>query len=77
MPLVLALALRHCGVRLEEAISATTYNPAALLGFRDRGWLAPGQRADLILLRHKDERLLGYEFGGNPVDWVMAGGVVV
>jgi len=77
MPLVLALAQRHCGVTLDEAISAATYNPAKLLGFRDRGWLAPGQRADLILLRHLDERLLGYEFGGNPVDWVMAGGEVV
>jgi len=29
------------------------------------------------LLRHKDERLLAYEFGGNPVDAVICGGKLV
>jgi imidazolonepropionase len=77
MPLVIALAVRHCGIRLLEALAATTDAPARLLGFEDRGRIAPGLRADLILLRHRDERFLGYEFGGNPVEWVMASGVVV
>jgi imidazolonepropionase len=74
MPFVIALAQRHCGVRFDEALVATTYNPSQLLGFDDRGSLAPGKRADLLLLRHRDERLLGYEFGGNPVEWVMVAG---
>lgn len=77
MPLVIALAQRHCGVTSSEAIVATTYNPAVLLNCHERGSVAVGQRADLILLRHRDERLLGYEFGGNPVAWVMVGGALV
>jgi imidazolonepropionase len=77
MPLVIALAERHCGVSCEEALRATTYNPSKLLGLGDRGSVTAGQRADLILLRHRDERLLGYELGGNPVDSVMVAGALV
>ncbi|MEO6006109.1 MAG: amidohydrolase family protein, partial [Opitutus sp.] len=74
MPLVIALAVRGCGLTPAEAITASTINAAALLGFSDRGSIELGQRADLILLRHRDERLLAHEFGGNPVEWVMSGG---
>jgi hypothetical protein len=28
----------------------------------------------LILLRHRDERLLAWELGGSPVDLVICGG---
>lgn len=77
MPLAIALAVRHCGVHFHEAIASVTQRPAELLGFADRGRIARGQRADLILLRHRDERLLGLEFGGNPVDAVIAGGELV
>lgn len=76
MPLVIALAVRFCGLTPAEAIVAATINGAAALGLKDRGTIAPGQRADLVLLRHKDERLLAYEFGGNPVDVVICGGRV-
>jgi len=74
MPLAIALAVRFCGLTPAEAIGAATVNAAAVLGLRDRGMIAPGLRADLILLRHKDERLLAYEFGGNPVDLVICAG---
>ena len=74
MPLAIALAVRACGLTPSEAIAATTVNASSLLGFTDRGTIAVGQRADLILLRHKDERLLAYELGGNPVDAVICGG---
>ncbi|HTO04607.1 MAG TPA: imidazolonepropionase, partial [Opitutus sp.] len=74
MPFVIALAVRFCGLTVAEAINASTVNAAALLGFIDRGTIEPGQRADLILLRHRDERLLAYEIGGNPVDLVISGG---
>jgi imidazolonepropionase len=60
-----------------EAIQTVTNSAASLLGFTDRGGVAPGLRADLILLRHQDERLLTYEFGGNPVDLVVCGGRVI
>ena len=75
MPFVIALAVRYSGLTVAEAIVATTVNAAAVLGLSDRGTIEVGQRADLILLRHRDERLLAHEVGGNPVDLVVAGGV--
>ena len=76
MPLVVALARRQLRVTIDEAITAVTSRAAALLGFSDRGRVAPGLRADLILLRHTDERQLGYELGGNPVDVTISGGAI-
>jgi len=77
MPLAIALAVRFCGLTPAEAIVAATVNAAAVLGLKDRGTIEAGQRADLVLLRHKDERALAYEMGGNPVDVVICGGSVV
>jgi imidazolonepropionase len=77
IPLVIALAVRQCGLTPAEAIAAATVNPGSLLGLADRGRIAPGCRADLVLLRHSDERQLAYEFGGSPVDLVIVGGVRV
>ena len=74
MPFAIALAVRFCGLSPAEAIVAATVNAAAVLGLADRGTVEPGQRADLVLLRHSDERRLGYEIGGNPVDVVICGG---
>jgi imidazolonepropionase len=74
MPFVIALAVRKSGLTVAEAIAATTVNAAAVLGLNDRGTIEVGQRADLILLRHRDERLLAHEIGGNPVELVVAGG---
>ena len=77
MPMAIALAVRHCGMSVAEAISAATVNGAAVLGLSDRGYIAPGARADLILLRDTDERSLGYEYGDNPVETVVCAGEVV
>lgn len=77
MPMVIALAVRHLGLSPAEAIVASTINPARLLGLTDRGVIAPGQRADLLLLKHTDERALAFEFGGNPVDRVICAGAPV
>lgn len=77
MPLAIALAVRFCGLLPAEAIVAATYNPAQLLGFTDRGSIEVGKRADLLLLRHKDERQLAHELGGNPVDVVICGGAIM
>lgn len=74
MPFVHALALRKLGLSALEAIAATTSTAARLLGLADRGAIAPGFRADLVLLRHRDPRLLGYEIGGNPVEQVIVAG---
>jgi imidazolonepropionase len=74
MPLVIALARRQLGLTTDEAIAATTEHAALLLGLPDRGRIAPGLRADLIVLRHRDERELAHELGGNPVDAVIVAG---
>ena len=74
MPFVHALAVRKLRLSALEAISSTTSSAARLLGLTDRGVIAPGFRADLVLLRHRDPRLLGFEIGGNPVDRVIVGG---
>lgn len=76
MPFVIALAVRYCGLTPAEAIVASTVNAAAVLGLSDRGTIESGKRADVILLRHRDERQLAHEFGDNPVDLVVAGGKV-
>jgi imidazolonepropionase len=77
MPLAIALAVRCCGLTPAEAITAATVNAASVLGLTDRGMIAVGQRADLVLLRHRDERLLAYELGDNPVDLVICDGQTV
>lgn len=74
MPFVIALAVRALGLSALEAIIATTHTAAQLLGLSDRGVIRAGAHADLVLLRHRDERLLGYELGGNPVDRVWVNG---
>lgn len=72
MPFAIALATRKLGLTVNEALAACTVNAAKLLGLDDWGVIAPGKRADMILLRHTDERMLAYEFGGNPVDEVFS-----
>jgi len=74
MPLVIALGVRALGLSVLEALEATTRTPAMLLGLSDRGRLAPGARADLLLSSHRDPRLLAYELGGNPVQRVWVAG---
>lgn len=77
MPFVIALAVRHLKLTALEAITATTSRAARLLGLDDRGLVEVGKRADLLLLRHRDERQLGYELGGDPVLFVACGGELV
>jgi len=77
VPLAMVLAVRFGGLSPAEALSAATANPAALLGWDDRGRIEPGLRADLVLLEHRDERELCHEVGGNPVRALICGGEVV
>lgn len=74
MPLALAMAVRGCGLGVQEALTAGTYNPAAVLGLASRGFIAPGARADLILLRTREVRTVMQMLGHNPVATVWAGG---
>jgi imidazolonepropionase len=77
IPFAMGLAVRKCGLTPAEAITATTWNAAVLLGLPDRGWIGPGARADLVLLHQRDERELAHTVGENPVAVVIAGGVRV
>lgn len=75
LPMTIALAVRNLKITAAEAIIACTANASALLGLSRTAQLAPGMRADIIMLEHSDERALGYEFGTNPVNRVFAKGV--
>lgn len=77
MPMAITLAVRNLGITAAEAITACTTNAACLLGYADMGSLKPGNRADLIMLRHTDERQLGYEFGGSHVNLVICNGQII
>lgn len=74
IPLVVATAVRQLGLLPHEAIAAVTRTPAELLALPDRGRIAPGLRADLVLLRSADERELAYDLGSSPVAAVWAAG---
>ena len=77
MGMSMALGVRCCGFTAEEAITASCVNGAAVLGLGDRGRIEVGLRADLVVLRHSDERELAHSFGGSVTALVIAGGVVV
>lgn len=76
LPVAMAIGVRRCGLTPAEAIVAATRNAAHVLGLRDRGVVAAGARADLIILGTADERSLLYEFPSSPRA-VVAGGRVV
>jgi imidazolonepropionase len=74
LPIVCTLACTQLGLTPEEALSACTVNAAHVLGFTDRGRIAPGMRADLVLLDTLDWRYLAYYFGGDIVRTVISEG---
>ena len=53
-PLDAAFALARAGRPLAEAVALVSAHPARLVGLTDRGWLAPGLRADLVRVRLHD-----------------------
>jgi imidazolonepropionase len=59
----------------EEAWRGVTVNAARALGLADRGRLAAGQRADLVLWDATHPRELAYRFGHNPCRRVWCAGV--
>jgi imidazolonepropionase len=58
----------------EEALRGVTVNAARALGLPDRGTLAPGQRADLVLWNARQPAELCYWIGGELVRQVWLGG---
>jgi imidazolonepropionase len=75
LPLVCSLATTQLGLAPAEALAACTVNAAHVLGRADGiGRIAPGYRADLVLLDAPDWRYLAYHLGGDVVSTVVIGG---
>lgn len=77
VPMAIGLAVRGCALTAAEAIVGSTVNGAAVLGLDGCGRIAVGGRADLVVLKYRDERELAHSFGSRAVDLVMAGGRIV
>ena len=45
--------MKHTGASIVDAFRCASYNPARAVGFDDRGEIAVGKRADLIITDHK------------------------
>jgi imidazolonepropionase len=77
MPLVIALAVTAMGMTPEEAVWSATAGGAAALRRDDIGRLAPGARADLLVLDAPSGVHLAYRPGVPLVQTVIRGGEVV
>jgi imidazolonepropionase len=76
LPVVCTLACTQLRLTPEEALAACTVNAAHVLGLVDRGRIAPGLRADLVLLDAPDWRHLAYHLAGDVVHTVVREGRV-
>lgn len=76
MPLMIALAVREMGMNPADALYSATKGGADALALSDRGVIAPGMRADLILLDAPDYSYLAYRPGVPMILRVIRGGVV-
>nr|WP_274387489.1 imidazolonepropionase [Salsipaludibacter albus] len=74
MAFVLALAVRHCGLTLDEALWSATRGGARSLRRDDVGHLSPGARADLVVLDAPDPSHLAYRPGMPLVAATFASG---
>jgi imidazolonepropionase len=75
LPICCSLAATQLKLSPAEALSACTVNAAHVLGRGGRlGRLAPGYRADVVLLDAPDWRYLAYHLGGRLVDEVVLAG---
>ena len=61
----------------DEALAGITRNAAQALGLNDRGRLAAGARADLVLWDIGEPVELAYAVGANPLGGIVRGGSIV
>ena len=74
MPLAIALAVREMGMTTAEAVGSATRGGARALRREDVGFLAPGGRADLVVLDAPNTVHLAYRPGVPLVAQVWRGG---
>jgi imidazolonepropionase len=75
MPEAVATGCTLYGLTPFEALTASTLNPAWVLGMAERsGTLEVGKRADLLVLEGEAFRQVPYRPGHNPVLHAYAGG---
>jgi imidazolonepropionase len=75
MPEAVATGCTLYGLTPLEALTASTLNPAWVLGMAERsGTLEVGKRADLLVLEGEAFRQVPYRPGHNPVLHAYAGG---
>ena len=65
------------GLTPEEALRGVTANAAKALGLKDRGVIAAGMKADLILWNAERPGDLAYPLGFNPCAAVIRNGDIV
>jgi imidazolonepropionase len=76
LPVVWTLACTQLGLTPEEVLAASTVNAAHVLGLHDRGRVAAGLRADLVLIDAPDWRHVAYHLAGEIVHTVVREGRV-
>lgn len=74
LPLVMALGVSQLGMRHAEVVNAVTVNAAAALGLHDRGQIAAGCVADLVVAAVDDWREVAYWMGRGVVSAVWTAG---
>ena len=74
LPLCATLAATQTGLSLEESLWGITRGGAKALGLNDRGTLRSGERADFVVLDHKDWRSLLYNPAAAPIHSVFIEG---
>ena len=77
MQLIQQLAVFRMGMTPAESLVASTINAALAIGKTDRGCIAEGWKADLLICDIPDYRHLTYHFGINHVETVIIDGKVV
>lgn len=77
LPLAAGLAITQCGLSAEEALRGVTVNGARALGLPDRGVVAAGKRADLVVLDGTSPIDLVYRWGDARAHAVIARGRAV
>lgn len=77
MPMAVALAVLEMGLSPDHAVWSATRGGAIALGLYDRGYIAHGVNADLVILDAPSPRYLSYRPGTNLIWKVLKNGEVV